>query len=758
MKKLLKILGAFCILIVILNFVFPLQLEIDYSKIVYDRNGEVLATFLNKEDKWRFESELGEISQNLIDAVLEKEDKYFYYHPGFNPVSIARAVVQNTINGEVVSGASTITMQVARLLAPKERTIWNKIRELFTALQLEVYYSKNEILELYLNLIPFGSNIEGVKAVSIFYLNKLPKSLSLSESIALSLIPNNPNYFKIGKYNGRINNKKNSQIKYYLENKTFPNNLLYDALNEVFHSERIDRPNLALHFSTRIISNNRNRTNINSTIDLNTQSKIETITKSYIKGLNSLGIYNASVIVADNITGEVIAYLGSNDFYDNQHEGQVDGIKSIRSPGSTLKPIVYLLAMDKGIATPKTILHDIPLQYGNYSPQNFDQNFRGLISAEHALAQSLNVPAVYLLNEVGIDNFIQKLIELDFESISKNNTELGLSTVLGGCGVSLEELTRLYMTLANNGEMRPIVFLKDSIKSESKIIFNKEATMITKELLTKLQRPDYPTNYQSAIRLPRISWKTGTSYGRKDAWSIGFTDRYTVGVWAGNFDNKSVASLTGASVATPLLFEIFNLLQPYNSQYYLDSTLPKRKVCTVSGLVPNQHCTELISDYYIPFKSSNIKCNHIKEVYVTIDEKTEYCTDCLPPTGFKTILVENTDPILIDYYNDNNIIFKNPIKHNNKCARLNSNYPPKIISPLVNQTYFIDPKSDKILLSAVISQHAEECSWFINDEYFRTCKTDEQVYYVPKQQGPVKVSCTDNLGNTSTMKFTLEFY
>jgi class 3 adenylate cyclase len=249
MKKLLKIFGAFCILIVILNFVFPLQLEIDYSKIVYDRNGEVLATFLNKEDKWRFESDLSEVSQNLIDAVLEKEDKYFYYHPGFNPISIGRAMVQNITQGEVVSGASTITMQVARLIAPKDRTIWNKVRELFTASQLEVYYTKDEILELYLNLVPFGSNIEGVKAVSIFYLNKLPESLSLSESIALSLIPNNPNHLKIGKYNDRINRKKNIQIKKYMESEAFPKNLLDDALSENFHSKRVKRPNLALQIA-----------------------------------------------------------------------------------------------------------------------------------------------------------------------------------------------------------------------------------------------------------------------------------------------------------------------------------------------------------------------------------------------------------------------------------------------------------------------------------------------------------------------------
>lgn len=755
MKLTLKIIASIFLVIVIANFLFPLEVDIDYSKVVYDRNGAVLATFLNKTDKWRFESKIEEISPNLIKAVLEKEDNYFYYHPGFNPFSIVRALYQNITNGEIVSGASTITMQVARLLKPKERTILNKCRELFTALQLEVYYSKDEILELYLNLIPFGSNIEGVKAVSIFYLNKLPNSLSLSESIALSLIPNNPNHFKIGKYNDRINTQKNLLIDKYLNEEEFPESDLTDAQNEKFHSKRVERPNLALHFATRLISEHQNRTNINSTIDLNIQSKIESITKSYIKGLNSIGIHNAAVIVADNKTGEVISYLGSNDFYDDNNEGQVDGVKAIRSPGSTLKPIVYLLAMEQGFVTPKTILHDIPFQYGNYSPQNFDKNYRGLVSVEQALALSLNVPAVYLLNKIGIDSFVDKLVDLDFSSIRKNKSKLGLSTVLGGCGVSLEELASLYMALANEGRMKQLQFIKGESSDESKIVFDKDASKITTQLLTKLRRPDYPTNYQSAVRLPILSWKTGTSYGRKDAWSIGYTDKYTVGVWAGNFDNKSVSQLTGAKVATPLLFEIFNTIESYTNK---NVDIHSRDVCTVSGLVPSEHCTELVSDYYIPLVSSQKRCTHISQVYVSNDEKIEYCTDCLPPNGFKTILIEKVDPLLINYYNENNIVYNEPIKHYENCDRLSNDYAPKITSPLSNQTYYIDKESDKIQLSAVISQQAKDCNWFINDEYYKTVASGEDVYFIPDKQGTLKISCTDNLGNTSIIRFNVEYY
>ena len=758
MKLVGKILISIVAIFFILNFITPLEVEIDYSKVVYDRNGEILSTFLNKSDKWRFKSELSEVSNKFKDAIIHKEDKYFYYHFGFNPIAITRATYDNLTSGEVVSGASTITMQLARLLEPKERTLINKLIELFRAVQLELYYSKDEILNMYIDLIPFGSNIEGVKSASIFYLNKKPNSLSLSESIALSLIPNNPNKFKIGKYNDRINEAKNKYIEEYISDEAFDINELEDAKNEVFYSRRHKRPKNALHLSTRLIKENRNESNINSTLDYGTQSQIENFTGSYISGLNYIGIHNASVIVIDNQTGEVVSYLGSNNFNDSLNAGQVDGVKAIRSPGSTLKPLVYLLAMDKGIITPKTKLLDIPFTFGNYSPLNFDRKFNGMVTAEKALSQSLNIPAVYLLNELGTSKFIQSLMKLNFKSISKNERKLGLSVVLGGCGVTLEELSRLYYCIANDGMYKQVTYLIDNRDSTYQEILNPEATAITKTILSKLTRPDYPANYEYAYKLPKIAWKTGTSYGRKDAWSIGFSDKYTVGVWVGNFNNKSVSTLTGASIATPLLFDIFNIVESNNSEVLAEDNidLSIRNVCSHSGLIPNSKCNNFIEDYYIPFKSSTQECTHIQDVYVSTDEKYRYCSDCLPYKNYKTKSLEMIDPLLLDYYVQNRITHKEFTQHNPDCSRVNIAKKPNINSPLDNQQYLINPETDKIKLAAVLSHQTDGCSWFINNQLYIS-NSGESVFFKPEHEGEYKISCTDNLGQTATVIIKVKY-
>jgi len=246
---------------------------------------------------------------------------------------------------------------------------------------------------------------------------------------------------------------------------------------------------------------------------------------------------------------------------DNKHSGQIDGIQSIRSPGSTLKPLVYLLSLESGIITPKSIILDIPHTFGDYAPMNFDKKYNGKVTTEFALAQSLNIPAVYLLNKLGTTKFIETLVKLNFQNIKKNENKLGLSVVLGGCGVTLEELVKLYYCFAKDGQFRPFNYLNtpQNFKKTTQLL-NLDATQITNKLLTQLTRPDYPRGYEYAYKLPKIAWKTGTSYGRRDAWSIGFTKNYTIGVWVGNFDNQGAVNLTGASSATPLLFDIFNEL------------------------------------------------------------------------------------------------------------------------------------------------------------------------------------------------------
>ncbi len=758
MKKVIIIVIAALALFFLLDLAFPFRPTKDYSTTLYDANGYVLATFLNTGDKWRLQAELDDLSEDFIRAILEKEDDAFYYHFGFNPFAVLRAAYQNVTSGEIVSGASTITMQLARLLEPKDRTFLNKIIEVFRAVQLEVHYSKEEILTMYLNRIPFGGNVEGVKSASLFFLGKSPKDLSLAESVCLSFIPNNPNKFKIGRNNSAINEEKKFWLDYHLENGTFSASRIKTAQNEEFNSIRRERPKYALHFCVNIKNVSSDSYNLSTSLHLNMQAPIEKLCHTYTKGLNYRDIYNSAAVVMNNKTGEVVAYVGSNDFFDYEHAGQVDGVKAIRSPGSALKSVVYMMAMEEGLITPKTKILDIPMDFGLYSPENFDRNFSGWVSAEDALARSLNVPAVYLLNHLSKNDFASKLIQMNFEKVGENKKEIGLSAVLGACGVTLEELCGMYRCIANKGIYSKPKYLKDSTQLKRDTVFNPLATQMVAKMLTQLERPDYPLSYQYSNDLPEIAWKTGTSYGRKDAWSIGFTKKYTVAVWAGNFDNKGAATLTGASVATPLLFDIFRILEKIDPSGKFEWTeIPERDVCSVTGQKAGKYCSKM-TDGYIPFVSSNEECTHISDIFVSKDGKYEYCLDCLPESGYKTMQAESYPPELIDFYKSQNIKYKERLPHNPKCTRYSKENNPSITSPIASQEYIAEKGQFKLELSAVIAQDAKEMTWFVDNLKVGSCKSDEKIFYTPETSSTKKITCTDNLGRSASIWVKVTVY
>ncbi len=758
MKKAIIIVIAALALFFLLDLVFPFRPTKDYSTTVYDANGYVLATFLNTSDKWRLEANLDEISDDLRKAIIAKEDDSFYYHLGFDPLAIVRAAYQNITSGDIVSGASTITMQLARLLEPKDRTFINKIVEVFRAVQLELHYSKDEILTMYLNRIPFGGNVEGVKSASLFFLGKAPKNLSLAEAVCLSFIPNNPNKFKIGKNNTAINEEKLFWLDYHSSAGTFAKDRIETAKNEEFESKRRDRPKYALHFCENIKNMHSQSYNLNTTINLKMQSPIENLCYTYTKGLANRDIYNSAALVMDNSTGEVVTYIGSSNFFDYDHAGQVDGVKAIRSPGSALKPVVYMMAIEEGIITPKTKILDIPMDFGLYSPDNFDKTFSGWVSAEDALAKSLNIPAVYLLNQLSKDDFASKLTQMHFQKISKNKKDMGLSAVLGACGVSLEELCGMYRCIANHGVYSKTIYFKDTTANKLDTIFNPLASEMVAKMLTQLERPDYPLSYQYSKDLPEIAWKTGTSYGRKDAWSVGFTKKYTVAAWAGNFDNKGAATLTGASVATPLLFDIFRILEKIDPSGKLQlSDIPEREVCSVTGKKAGKYCSK-VTDGYIPFVSSNEECTHISDIFISKDGKYEYCLDCLPETGYKTMQAESYPPELIDFYKSQNIKYKERLPHNPKCTRYSEVNNPSITSPIANQEYLAEKGQFKLELSAVIAQDAKEMTWFVDNLKVGSCKSDEKIFYTPETSSTKKITCTDNLGRSSSVWVKVTVY
>ncbi|MBK9097742.1 MAG: penicillin-binding protein 1C [bacterium] len=451
-NRTVKIVLTILVGFVVLDLIFPLPDRKEFSIEIHAKDGTLLTAYLTSDDKWRLRTELEEVSPELIKAIIEKEDSWFYWHPGINPVALVRALYRNITSGEVESGASTITMQVARMLEPKKRTYFNKLGEMFRAIQLEVKYSKEEILELYLSLLPFGGNIEGVKSASYIYFDRPPNKLSLAQSITLAVIPNDPNYLRLDRSNEEIIYNRNYWIKKFKQEKTFSSSDLNDALNEPVERNRYQMPVIAPHFS-QYVKDNFQGDILNTTIDLSIQQTAEIILLRNVKKVFYKGITNGAVLVIDNRNSSVVAYCGSADFYDEGSFGQVNGITAIRSPGSTLKAPLYAYAFDEGNLTPQMKFADIPTDFHGYQPENYDLKFYGNVSAEFSLVNSLNIPAVKLIEQVGLNNFTNFLKGCGFNQIQKQKNRLGLSMILGGCGTNLQELTRLFTAFARKREI-----------------------------------------------------------------------------------------------------------------------------------------------------------------------------------------------------------------------------------------------------------------------------------------------------------------
>lgn len=747
------------LLFLLLNWIFPVPDNIDYSTIITDNKGEVIHAYLTRDQQWRMKTELEEISPLLRKTIIEKEDRYFYYHPGVNGAAILRAMAKNIFRMKRTSGASTITMQVARALEPKRRTYFNKFREMFRACQLEWKYSKDEILQLYLNLVPYGGNLQGVKSASTLYFKKNPDHLSLAEITALSIIPNRPSSLVMGKNNDKIVEERNRWLRKFAADKVFTQKEIEDALDEPLHATRQEAPKLIPHLAYQLQKNGSDI--IRTNIELNTQLKIEKIVEDYSRALTLKNIRNAAVVIIDNHTHNVITYLGSANFYDTTDGGQVNGAKAIRQPGSTLKPLLYGMCIDEGLLTPKTVMTDVAVNYGGYAPENYDKQFNGFVTMEYALEHSLNIPAVKGLQWLGKDKFIQTLSNCDFLQVRKDQKKLGLSLILGGCGSNLQELTGLYTIFANEGKyIRPHYTKPDTAqKNISRKILSPAATYMINETLSKVNRPDFPLNWQSTERMPKIAWKTGTSYGRRDAWSIGYNKNYTVGVWIGNFSALGIPELSGANVATPLLFRIFNTIDYDSDQEWF--TQPKdvevRMVCSETGMPPSDHCSSTVTDYFIPLISGTQTCSNQEEIAVSPDEKTSYCKTCQPESGYKKKWYKIVSPEMQHYFDEHHIMYVQIPPHNPNCERVFAGGAPVITFPKNGAEYLISRKNPEPLqLTCNVGNDVGKVFWYIDDKFYKSADVKTKQFFMP-DEGPVKISCTDDKGRNRNIWIRVKF-
>ena len=753
-----------CALVFILaDILLPVNTHIPFARLVAARDGSVLYASMASDGQWRMEAHAGEITSELRRAIVFKEDRFFYYHFGVNPVAVFRAFGNNLLRHKRTSGASTITMQVARLLYPAERTYWHKGSEMFRALQLEAHYSKEEILRMYLDLVPYGSNIQGVKAASIFYFNKMPDHLSLAELTALSIIPNRPSSLVPGRNNDRIVAARNKWLRRFETAHLFDASTIADALDEPFTAYRHAAPHGAPQFVHRVCAGTA-EAEVRTSIDGKLQQKAESIVSNYMNGLRLHNIHNASAIVVDNRTHEVLVYIGSSDFADSAYAGQVDGVHARRSPGSTLKPLLYGLCMDKGIITPKSIVTDVPVNIKGYSPENYDREFRGNVSIEYTLSHSLNIPAVKMLEANGLDNFLNTMTRSGFASIAQSRKDMGLSVILGGCSVRLDELTALYSAFANGGRYHPLRFAPGSgaiplSAKDTALIISPAACYMITDILHQLQRPDLPSAFSAAKNIPRIAWKTGTSYGRKDAWSIGYNRQYTIGVWVGNFSAEGVQELSGTVTATPLLFQLFSAIDHNAANEWVEppADVAFRLVCPETGKLPSEFCTVQVMDHYIPGISSGERCDHMKQMWLSSKEDMYYCSMCLPPSGYKTKLLRNTPPELAMHYDALKVNYERSPPHNPACTHSFRGAAPVITSLTNGMTYIVENKElQKFQLSCAAAGDVHQVHWYINDRFFATTDANKKLFFSVTTPD-VKISCSDDKGRNTDIKIKVQF-
>lgn len=606
----------------------PLLDGISFSQVVRDRNGKLLRITLTADQKFRIWTPLQSISPALVDATLRFEDKYYWHHFGVNPIALVRSAL-NLRPGGTHGGASTITMQLARLRYHlSTRTPGGKLVQIVRALELERHYSKNEILEAYLNFAPYGRNIEGVGAASQIYFGKTAAHLTTPESISLSVIPQSPTRRAL--FVDRNNRSLDAAQSNWYDRANIDRQF---SARQFSARAQTERRFLAPHFVEQVLANNpsdlagRDRRarrtgdvgEIVTTLDLARQQLIERRIADYIRANRNRGIKNAAALLVDTRTMDVLAQIGSADFFNAKIQGQLDGTRAPRSPGSTLKPFVYALALEQGLIHPLSILSDAPRSFGDYDPENFDREFVGPIRASDALARSRNLPAVELASELHHPTLYEFLRGAGVK-LPRSESFYGLALPLGGAEVTMEDLVRLYAALANDGDLRPLRRTSgDPIAPRGRQIVMPEAAFLTVEMLN-LPRPGIA--YVDSDLAAPVFWKTGTSYGFHDAWSIAIFNHFVLAIWIGNFDGRANGTFVGRIAAAPLVFQIIDSLRATwtepNAPHlpHPGANLKRVSFCTVSGDLPEPFCTQQVEGWFIPGISPIKLCDVHQEVLV----------------------------------------------------------------------------------------------------------------------------------------------
>jgi penicillin-binding protein 1C len=523
---------------------------VDVSTAVLDRDGRLLRAYATLDGRWRLPARVKDVDPRYIDMLLAYEDKRFRQHPGVDLLAFTRALAQYVRNGRIVSGGSTLTMQVARLLEPRdERSLLAKLRQTVRAIEIERALSKNEVLALYLTLAPYGGNLEGIRAASLSYFGKEPRRLTLSEAALLVALPQSPEARRPDRSAATAKAARDRVLDRVAD--LFPASEINRAKLEPIPEARKPMPMLAPHVADAVIAERPGEREQRLTIDGQLQKNLEDLARDRSLALGA--DTSVAILVVDNATGEELARVGSAGYFDQRRSGQVDMTEALRSPGSTLKPFIYGLGFEDGFIHPETLVDDRPVRYGNYAPENFDLTFQGTVSVRRALQMSLNVPAVAVLDKVGASRFTARLAQAGGALVLPKGEVPGLAMGLGGVGVRLSDLVMLYTGLARLGTTLPLTVRLDAVPSRPSRLMDPVAAWYVGSILLGTPPPENAVG-------GRFAYKTGTSYGYRDAWAVGFDGKRTVGVWVGRPDGAPVPGLVGRAAAAPILFDAFGRL------------------------------------------------------------------------------------------------------------------------------------------------------------------------------------------------------
>lgn len=735
------------------------------SSAYFAANGDLLSLRLASDQRYRLRLPLADIAPALQQATLLYEDRRFYRHFGVDISAIGRAFWQGVVKNGRRQGASTLTMQLARMrFNLNTSSVSGKLQQLAYALYLERHFSKDEILEAYFNYAPYGGNIEGVAAASLIYFGKEAQRLTLAEALALSVIPQNPNQRSPLSKNGEQQLELARQRLATLWQQHYPANepgVAQRLSLPLKFYQRADLAYAAPHFINQLQALGHTQGRFYTSLQPHLQQQMQQMLSAYLRRNADKGFSNASVLLVKRSTMQVLAWLGSADFYNTTISGQVDGVTALRSPGSALKPFVYALALQQGVIHPQSLLSDLPRRYGSFNPENFDRQFVGPINATEALINSRNVPAVQLQASLSNPDFYHWLKQAQVP-LTYPADHYGLALVLGGMELSMQHLVQLYAMLGNGGNWQPLKWQAEPAAVASKQLLSAEAAFLTLDMLRQLAKPQAGLLSELTDTAP-VAWKTGTSYAFRDAWSVALSGDYVLAVWLGNFDSSSNPNLVGRTAAGPLLFEFLALLPrditAEQQLFSASTTLNLRQVplCSRSGDLPNKYCPQTKPGWFIP-GASPIKLSDVhRAVPVYTDTGLRACNHQPPKTELKVFEFWPSD--IAHAYQMSGIVLTPPPAYQHACSGLmpSSQQPPQIRSPQQALTYQLGKtvEQQKIAFQASFDGAVTKAHWFIDSRYLGSVTPGETLFW-QGEAGEFQLRVVDDLGGVASMRLRVQ--